>query len=84
MQDRPCDSRAGSPAHGRRAEHLLLVFTIESTQGRRHLVENGSEGEDIGAPVDGFASNLLKGHVLRRSNEPAVLRQRPGRVRRRW
>ena len=43
---------------------------------RHHLVQNGSEAEDVAPVIDGFSAQLLRRHVGNRPNDSAVLGDR--------
>ena len=47
----------------------------EGLLARRHLVEHGAEGEDVGARVGVLALELLGRHVLERAEDRAFLRE---------
>ncbi len=47
------------------------ILSLEELSSREHLVEDGAEGEDICALVDGPSPRLLRAHVSRRSKNDA-------------
>src|SRR5579872_1333847 len=50
--------------------------TAEGALAGKHLVEDGAEGKDIAAHVGFFSLELLRRHVLKRSEQRAPSRQR--------
>ena len=57
-------------------------FALERTATGRHLVEDGSEGEDIGPEVQHFTFGLLGRHISSSAYDPARFSDRkrgPGR-----
>src|ERR1051326_8242408 len=52
---------------GRSQRNLALAF--EGAFARRHLVEHGAKGEDVGANISLFAFDLLGRHVLDRPDD---------------
>ena len=58
-----------------RADEARLARALESATAGQHLVENGAECEHVGAGVGLQAFELLRCHVLQRSEDGALLRQ---------
>ncbi len=52
---------------------------VEGAPAREHLVQDRSEGEDVGAGVGGLALHLLRRHVAERAEHDARLGARRGR-----
>jgi hypothetical protein len=56
-----------------RVERLDRALAPEGPLAGEHLVEDGSEREDVGAGVHRLAAHLLGGHVAHRAHDPAGL-----------
>ncbi len=66
-----------------RAEQTRLRFADERAPAGEHLVEDAAEGPDVGARVRLLALHHLRRHVLERSEDRALRRQRRRHRRRR-
>ena len=56
------------------AIRLVLRLSLEGAAAGRHLVQDGPEGEDVGAGVRFLPLELLGRHVLERAEDRSVLR----------
>jgi hypothetical protein len=68
-----------------RADHVRLGRAVERLLRGDHFVHEGAKGEDVRARVCVLSFDLLRRHVLERSEDRAFACQRPGvrRIRRR-
>src|SRR2546423_9618719 len=60
-------------------DHLLMRRLVERSTAREHLIKDAAQTVDVAACVDWIAEQLLRTHVLRRSDHESRTRERFGR-----
>jgi len=63
----------GEALHRRRRFRHHVVRSIEGPSARDHFVDDGAEGEQVGASIGGLALELFRRHVVERPEDRALL-----------